>query len=79
MRNQGAKKSISKTSAKRRLFKHERFLSSDPVYTAFKLDAKQVRKKNYEIFEFNYVRGQVRCTKQHANVLQGKVAIATTK
>ena len=43
-----------------------------------KLDAKQVSRKNYEMFEFNYVRGQMKCTKQHAHVLLGKVAIATT-
>ena len=30
-------KSISKTSVRGRLFKHERFLSSDSVYTAFNL------------------------------------------
>ena len=30
-------KSISKTSVKGRLFRHERFLSSDSVYTAFNL------------------------------------------
>ena len=78
-------RSISKASARGRLFKHERFLSSDLVYTEFrrcifmsKLDAKQVWRKNYEMFEFNYVRGQVRCTKQHVHALQGKVAIVTT-
>ena len=43
-----------------------------------KLYAKQVWRKNYEMFEFNYVRGQVRCTKQHVRSLQGKVAIVTT-
>ena len=43
-----------------------------------KLDAKQVRRKNYKIFEFNYVRAQVRCTKQHVHATQGKVAIVTT-
>ena len=43
-----------------------------------KIDAKQVWKRNYEMFEFNYVRGQVRCTKQDTHVLQGKVAIAIT-
>ena len=30
------------------------------------------------MFEFNYVRGQVRRTKQDTHVLQGKVAIAIT-
>ena len=30
-------KSISKTSARERLFKHERFLSSDSAYTTFNL------------------------------------------
>ena len=30
-------KSISKTSVRGRLFKHEHFLSSDSVYTAFNL------------------------------------------
>ena len=42
-----------------------------------KLDAKQVWRNNYEMFEFNYVREQMRCTKKHAHVLQGKVATAT--
>ena len=41
------------------------------------LDAKQVWRKNYEMFEFNYVRGQVRRTKQHVHVPQRKVAIVT--
>ena len=38
-----------------------------------KLDAKQVWRKNYEMSEFSYVRGQVKCTKQHAHVLLEKV------
>ena len=43
-----------------------------------KLDAKQVEGKSYEMFEFDYVRGQVRCTKQHVHAQKVKVAIATT-
>ena len=39
---------------------------------------KKVWRKNYEMSKFNYVRGYVRCTKQHARFLQGRVAIATT-
>ena len=30
-----------------------------------KLDAKEVGRKNYEMFEFNYVKGQMKCAKQH--------------
>ena len=78
-------KSTSKTLVKGRFLKHELFLSNDSVCTAltgcifiWKLDAKQVWRKNYEMFEFNYVRGQVRCTKQHVHALQEKVAIVTT-
>ena len=37
-------KSISKTSVRRRYFKHERFLSSDSVYTAFKSEQRIMNK-----------------------------------
>ena len=30
------------------------------------------------MFEFNYVRGQLRRTKQHTHALQGQVAITTS-
>ena len=70
-------KSISKTLTMGRLFKHERFLSRDCVYTAFNLlyfhvnaQCKASMRKDNEMFKFNYVRGQVRCTKEHVHALQ---------
>ena len=50
MRKCGGKvkgKSISKTSVRRIYFKHERFLSSDSVYTAFKSE-QRIRNKIYK-------------------------------
>ena len=72
-------KSISKTSVRGRLFRDERFLSSDSVYNTFNLlyffvkDAKQVWRKNYKMFEFNYVRRQLWCSyKATCSWLTGK-------
>ena len=76
-------KSISKTLVMEMLFRKKSLFSSDSVYNVcnllyfnVKATCREVWRKNYGKLGFNYVRGQVRCTEQHA--LQGEVAIATT-
>ena len=77
-------KSISKTSGRERVFKHKCFISNDSIYISSNLpyfyvkDRCKASMKKELMLEFNYVRGQVRCSKQDTHVLQGKVAIAIT-